>query len=160
MIFIDVMVVQEPIDFNLILDKDYVYAMKAIVSTLFCVISFPHNGRMVTINQLSCVGLDLITNPMTSLNMYYMQSVSPLPQVNYVALSLMNSTLDDLYLVADMVISLVGLLEPDLLTPIVTLDICSFQSILLPSTEDLLESITEFCPLTWCPSISLSFWKP
>jgi hypothetical protein len=43
-IFIDVMVVQDPLDFSLLLRRDYVYAMKAIVSTLFHVISFPHDG--------------------------------------------------------------------------------------------------------------------
>jgi hypothetical protein len=43
-IFINVMVVQDPLDFALLLGQDYVYAMKAIVSTLFRVISFPHNG--------------------------------------------------------------------------------------------------------------------
>jgi hypothetical protein len=115
---------------------------------------------MVTIDQLSFVGPDLTINPMTSLNGSYMQSVSPLPQVNYVALSPMTSTSDDLDLVVDMVISSVGLLEPDLLTPIVTLDMCSFQSIVLPSSEDLLEAMTEFCPLTWFPSRALSSWKP
>jgi hypothetical protein len=63
-----------------------------------------------------------------------MQTVSPLPQVNYVELSPMPSVADedepltvssvfyDLDLVVDMVISSVGLLEPDLLTPIATLD--------------------------------------
>jgi hypothetical protein len=91
--------------------------MKAIVSTLFRVISFPHDGRMVTIDQLSFIGPDLTINPMTSLNGSYMQSVSPLPHVNYVALSPMTSTPNDLDLVVDMVISSVGLLEPDLLTP-------------------------------------------
>jgi hypothetical protein len=39
-VFIDVMVVQDPLDFTLLLGWDYVYAMKAIVSTLFRVISF------------------------------------------------------------------------------------------------------------------------
>jgi hypothetical protein len=43
-VFIDVMVVQDPLDFALLLGRDYVYAMKAIVSTLFRVISFPHDG--------------------------------------------------------------------------------------------------------------------
>jgi hypothetical protein len=43
-VFIDVMVVQDPLDFSLLLGRDYVYAMKAIVSTLFRVISFPHDG--------------------------------------------------------------------------------------------------------------------
>jgi hypothetical protein len=54
-IFIDVMVVQDPLDFSLLLGQDYVYAMKALVSTLFHVISFPHDGRIVTIDQLSFI---------------------------------------------------------------------------------------------------------
>jgi hypothetical protein len=115
---------------------------------------------MVTIDHISFVGPDLTINPMTSLNGSYMQSVSTLLQVNYVALSPMTSTSYELDIVVDMVISSVGLLEPDLLTPITALDMCSFQSILLPSSEDLLESMTEFHPLTWCPSRALSSWNP
>jgi hypothetical protein len=159
-VFIDVMVVQEPLDFYLLLGRYYVYAVKAIVSTLFHVISFLQDGRMVIIYKLACVDPDLITNPMTSLNDSYMQAVSPLPQVNYVALSPMTSTFDDLDLVVDMVISSVGILEHDLLTPIPDLDMCSFQSDFLPSSEDLLEAMTEFCPLTWLPSKELSSWNP
>ena len=156
------MVVQDPLDFDLLLGRDYVYAMKAIVSTLFRVITFPYDGRMVTIDQLSFVGPDLTINLMTSLNESYMQSVSPLPQVNYVALSPMPSTADedDLDPVVDLVISSIGLLELGLLTPDKTLDMCSFQSNFLPSCEDLLEDMTEFCPLTWCPSRALFSWKP
>jgi hypothetical protein len=87
--------------------------MKAIVSTLFHVIYFPHNGRIVTIDQLSFVGPD----SMNSLNGSYMQTVFPPPQVNYAALSPMLSPTDedeplavssvsyDLYPVVDMVIS-------------------------------------------------------
>jgi hypothetical protein len=89
-----------------------------------------------------------------------MQMVSPPPQVNYVALSPMTSNYDDLDPVVDMVISSVGLLELDLLTPIETLDMCSFQRIFLPSREYLLEAMTEFCPLTWCHSEALSSWNP
>jgi hypothetical protein len=54
-VFIDIMVVQDPLDFSLLLGRDYVYAMKAIVSTLFRVISFPHDGRVVTVDQLSFI---------------------------------------------------------------------------------------------------------
>jgi hypothetical protein len=68
--------------------------MKAIVSTLFCVIYFTHDGIMVTIDQLSFVGPDLTINSMNSLNSSYMQTVSPLPQVNYLALSPMPSVAD------------------------------------------------------------------
>jgi hypothetical protein len=66
----------------------------------------------------------------------------------------------DLDLIVDMVTSSVGLLEPGLLTPIEALNMCSFQSVFLLSSEDLLEAMTELCPLTWCPSRELSSWKP
>jgi hypothetical protein len=101
----------------------------------------------VTIDQILYVVPDLTVNSMTSLNGSYMQSVSHLPQVNYVALSPMPSTSIadellavcsisyDLDMVVDMVISSVGLLELDLLTPIASLDMCSFQSVFLPSMK-------------------------
>jgi hypothetical protein len=155
-VFIDVMVVRDPLDFTLLLGQDYFYAMKALVSTLFHVISFPHDGRIVTIDQLSFIGPDWVT----SLSGSYVQTISPPPHVNYVVLSPMTSTSDDLDLVVDMMISSIGLLEPDLLTPVTTLDMCSFQSDSLPSNEDLLEAMTKFCPLTWYPSRALSSWKP
>jgi hypothetical protein len=85
-------------------------------------------------------------------------SISP-PDVDFPS-SPMPSTSDDLDPVVDMVISSVGLLEPDFLTPIAALNMCSFQSDFLPSSEALLESMTEFCPLTWCPSKALFSWKP
>ena len=110
----------------------------------------------MTVDQLSFVDPTWIA----SLNVSCMQTVSPLPQVNYVALSPMASTSDDLDPVADMVISSIGLLEPDLFTPVATLDMVSFQSVFLPSSEDLLESMTEFCPLTWCYSGAWSSWNP
>jgi hypothetical protein len=61
-VFIDIMVVQDPLDSNLLLGRDYVYAMKAILSTLFHVISFPHDARIVTIDQILFVGPDLTIN--------------------------------------------------------------------------------------------------
>jgi hypothetical protein len=150
------MVVRDPLDFTLLLGQDYVYSMKAVVSTLFHVISFPHDGRIVTINQLSFISPDWIT----SLNGSYMTTVFPPPHVNYVALSPMTSTSDDLDPVVDTVISSVGLLELGLLTPVAALDMCSFQSVFLPSSEEILETMTKFFPLTWCPSIVLFSWKP
>jgi hypothetical protein len=75
-------------------------------------------------------------------------------------LSPITSTSDDLDPVVDMVLSSIGILELDLLTPIATLDMCSFQSDFHPSSEDLLEAMTKFCPLTWCPSRVSFSWKP
>jgi hypothetical protein len=85
-------------------------------------------------------------------------SISP-PGVDFSSSPIISTT-DDLDPVVDMVISSVGLVEPDLLTPIATLDMYSFPSDYLPSNEDLLEAMIEFCPLTWYPSKSLSSWKP
>jgi hypothetical protein len=133
-IFIDVMVVWDPLYFSLLLVWDYVYSMKAIVSALFHVISFPHDGIMVTIDKILFISYDWIT----SLNGSYMKTISPLPHVNYVALSPMTTNSDDLDPIVDMVIYSVGLLEHDLLTPVVALDMCSFQNDFLPSSEDLL----------------------
>ena len=67
---INVMVVQGPLDFNLLLGRDYVYAMKAIVSTLFIVMHFPHDGKTMTIDQLSFVTPDHRITPsnQTALN--------------------------------------------------------------------------------------------
>ena len=55
-VYIDVMVVQGPLDFNILLGCDYVYVMGALVSSLFHVVCFPHEGRIVTIDQLSFIG--------------------------------------------------------------------------------------------------------
>jgi hypothetical protein len=51
-VLVDVIVVQDPLDFNILLGCDYVYAMNVLVSTLFQVMHFPHNGSIVTIDQL------------------------------------------------------------------------------------------------------------
>jgi hypothetical protein len=75
--FIDVMVVQDPLDFDLLLGRDYVYSMKAIVSTIFRVISLPYDGRMVTIDQISFIGPNLTINPMTTLNGSYAVGITP-----------------------------------------------------------------------------------
>ena len=67
---IDVMVVQGPLYFNMLLGRDYVYAMKAVVSTLFRVMHFSHDGKIVTIDQLSFVTPDHCITPsnQTALN--------------------------------------------------------------------------------------------
>ena len=74
------MVVQGPLDFNLLLGHDYVYAMKAVVSTLFQVMYFPHDGKIVTVDQLSFVKPDysVISSHQTSLNILHVRvSLSP-----------------------------------------------------------------------------------
>ena len=36
-VLVDFMVIEDPLDFNMILGHDYVYDMSTVVSTLFCV---------------------------------------------------------------------------------------------------------------------------
>ena len=141
--------------------------MKAVISTLFRVMSFPHNGNIVTVDQLSFTSLDSTTHNLTSLNVPFAEVVSTPPRVNYVATSPMFSLTDasepltvcstsfDLDPVIDMEKPM-GLFERDVLIPFHSLDMCSFKRIVLPSDEDLLKAMIEVCPLT-CVSSS---WKP
>jgi hypothetical protein len=107
-------------------------------------------------------------NHQPSLNGSYMPMMSTPLQVNYVMTFPMHSTPCereylsslDLDLVFDMVISSIGILERDLPTLIEVVDMYSFQSDFLPSSEDLLESMINICPFACIPSIALSSWKP
>ena len=79
------MVVQGRLYCNLILSRDYVYAMKFVVSTLFRVIYFSYDGNIETIDQLSFVKPDHCMTPshQTSLNMPHVLVVpSPSPTMS------------------------------------------------------------------------------
>jgi hypothetical protein len=52
-VVVNVIVVQGPLEFNMLLEHDYVCAMNVVVSMLFQVMHFPHNRRIVTIDQLA-----------------------------------------------------------------------------------------------------------
>jgi hypothetical protein len=160
MVYFDVMVVHNPLDSNLLLGRDYVYVMRAFVSTLFQVMCFPHNGNILTIDQLSFIDPHMMVNHPPSLNGPYMPMMSSLPQVNYVMTCPMCSTSHeseylpshDLDPIVDMVIYLIGILEPYIPTLIEVIDMYSFQSAFLPSSEDILEAMTDIFPLTCIPS--------
>ena len=50
---VDVEVVDAPLDYNLLLGRSWTYAMQVVVATVFSILLFPHEGRIVTIDQLS-----------------------------------------------------------------------------------------------------------
>jgi len=50
---VEVEVVDAPLDYNLWLGWSWTYAMKVVVATIFRFLLFPHEGRIVTIDQLS-----------------------------------------------------------------------------------------------------------
>ena len=68
-VYLNVMVVQGPLDYNLLLRRDYVYNREAIVSTLFRVMCFPHEGKIVQlIDQLSFPNSNIASSQKSSLN--------------------------------------------------------------------------------------------
>ena len=79
------MVVQGPLDFNLLLGRDYVYALKDVVSTLFRVMHFPRDGNIVTIDQLSFVTHDHRITPsnQTTLNVPHILVIPSLLLVSF-----------------------------------------------------------------------------
>jgi len=61
-VIVEVEVVDAPLDYNLPLGRSWIYAMSIVFSTLFHVLSFPHQEKIVTVDQLayfnsnSCIG--------------------------------------------------------------------------------------------------------
>jgi hypothetical protein len=52
-ILIDIEVIDAQLDYNILFGRTYMYAMKAVASSVFRTIMFPHNGKIVTIDQVS-----------------------------------------------------------------------------------------------------------
>jgi hypothetical protein len=52
-ILIDIEVIDAPLDYNIFLGCTYMYAMKVVASSVFRTIMFPHNGKIVTIDQVT-----------------------------------------------------------------------------------------------------------
>jgi hypothetical protein len=49
---VDVEVVDAPLDYNLLLGRSWFYAMTVIASLVFRCVQFPHQGKIVTVDQL------------------------------------------------------------------------------------------------------------
>jgi hypothetical protein len=50
---VEVEVFDAPLDYNLLLGRSWINSMCAVVSTLFRVVHFPHQGKVVTVDQLA-----------------------------------------------------------------------------------------------------------
>ena len=50
-IAIKVEVVDAPLDYNLLLGRNWMYSMQVIASSLFHIVCFPFNGKIVMIDQ-------------------------------------------------------------------------------------------------------------
>ena len=139
-VYLNVMVVPVPLDYNLLLGRNYVYDMGAIVSALFQVICLPHEGRIVIVDQLSLPCPKMASSQPSSLNGPFFPMVSSLPRVNYVSTrSMPTSTNDEFH---DVVHYVAEALVPDLSDGFLTM--YPFQIIVLPSDENLLEVMTSY----------------
>jgi hypothetical protein len=49
---VDVEVVDAPLDYNLLLGRSWFYAMTVVASSMFRCVQFPHQGKIVTVDQL------------------------------------------------------------------------------------------------------------
>jgi hypothetical protein len=63
-VLIDIKVIEAPLEYNILLGCTYMYAMKAVASSIFRTVMFPHNGNIVTIDQVT----HYEPNPSTSLD--------------------------------------------------------------------------------------------
>jgi hypothetical protein len=61
MVQVKVEVFDAPLDYNLLLGRCWINSMCAVVSTLFCVVRFPHQGKVITVDQLSFFNYDTHT---------------------------------------------------------------------------------------------------
>jgi hypothetical protein len=55
---VDVKVVDAPLDYNLLLGRTWFYAMTVIASLVFRCVQFPHQDKIVTVNQLDLCTTD------------------------------------------------------------------------------------------------------
>jgi hypothetical protein len=59
---VEVEVFDAPLDYNLLLGRSWIDSMRAVVSTLFRVVCFPHQGKVITIDQLAFFNYDSRTS--------------------------------------------------------------------------------------------------
>ena len=52
-VLIDIEVVNAQLDYNLLLGRSYMYAMRAIASTIFHLMVFCHEGEIMMVDQLT-----------------------------------------------------------------------------------------------------------
>jgi hypothetical protein len=50
---VEVEVFDAPLDYNLLLGRSWIDSMRVVVSTLFGVIHFPHQGKVIIVDQLA-----------------------------------------------------------------------------------------------------------
>jgi hypothetical protein len=62
MVNVEVELFDVPLNYNLLLGRSWIDSMHAVVSTLFYVIRFPHQGKVITVDQLAFFNSDARTS--------------------------------------------------------------------------------------------------
>jgi hypothetical protein len=62
MVQVEVEVFDAPLYYNLLLGRSWIGSMHTVVSTLFSVVHFPHQGKVVTVDQLTSFNSDTRTS--------------------------------------------------------------------------------------------------
>jgi hypothetical protein len=52
-ILIDIEVINAPLDYNILFGRSFMHAMKFVASFVFHTMMFPHNGKIVTVDQIT-----------------------------------------------------------------------------------------------------------
>ena len=60
---IEIEVVNAQLDYNLLLARSYMYAMRVVASTVICLMMFPHKGKIVMVDQLTYHDPQGLTTP-------------------------------------------------------------------------------------------------
>jgi hypothetical protein len=77
-ISVDIEVVDMPLDYNLLLGRSWFYAMTKIASTVFRILRFPHHGKIIIVDQMDYITLDIhnaTMNDVPFLGQYSLESV-------------------------------------------------------------------------------------
>lgn len=76
---VDIEVIEAPLDYNILLGRSYMYPMSIFTSIVFRNMCFPHEGKIITIDQLAYYKSALVTSPKSIISsMFDKNSITPL----------------------------------------------------------------------------------
>jgi hypothetical protein len=84
---VDIEVVGVPLDYNLLLGCSWFYAMSVVASSIFHILQFPHQGKIVTIDQLHYYTLDLHSSSVNNLHFLGQSDLSWISRISKVCMS-------------------------------------------------------------------------
>ena len=84
MVLIDIEVFNAQLDYNLLLRRSYMYAMRDVTSIVFHLMMFPHEGKIMTVDQLTYhdpQGLTTPANIIPMINTIHPQGLTTLANI-------------------------------------------------------------------------------